>query len=186
MLYIDKLSNEFGVSTTSVRGALAKLKALDLVTSQRNKGAIDVLEMRRLLETYGCRSAAKEIIDEEISKPEEILNTVNENPDDFEYYKSSDLELHGAIIKHIKNEVIREALTNLSIHSRRIRYYAEKTPFVKDVILKVTNEHESILEALKLHDPLMLEKQMREHLFKAQQRTLEALDNSQNISDLDK
>lgn len=190
MLFIDKLASEFGVSTTPIREALVRLEALDLVSIQRNKGAVvsemskdkilHVLEMRRLLETYGCRSAAMEITDEEITRLSEILRKVKENPSDFDYYKYSDIELHGTIIKHIRNDLIKEALTNLSIHSRRIRYYAETTPFLEDVILQVTKEHEAIFKALAKRDPELLEKEMRKHLFNAEQRTLKALATSEN------
>lgn len=186
MLYIDKLAAEFGVSTTPIREALVKLEGLGLVNINRNKGAvvstmsrdkiIQVLEMRRLLETYGCRSAAPKITDEEITILEEILEKVRQNPEDFEYYKYSDTELHGTIIKHISNELIRDALTNLSIHSRRIRYYAEQTPFVKDVIIKVNEEHEQILDAMKTRNAPLLEQAMRDHLINAQDRTMKALD----------
>lgn len=193
ILYIDKLANEFGISTTPIREALVKLKALDLVTIQRNKVAVVsemgeerilyVLEMRRLLETYGCRSAALAITQEEILELEKIMKQVKSEPEDFEFYKHSDIELHGTIIRHIKNYLVRDALTNLNIHSRRIRYYAEKTPFVKEVILKVTEEHEKILEAIKARDPDLLENTVREHLLNAQARTLKALRKSENQSE---
>lgn len=192
LLYIDKLANDFGVSTTPIREALVKLEALDLVHIQRNRVAVVsemeeerilyVLEMRRLLETYGCRTAALAISEKEISKLEKILEQVKNNPEDFDLYKHSDIELHGTIIRHIQNYLVRDALTNLSIHSRRIRYYAEKTPFVKEVILEVTEEHEKILEAIKTRDPDLLENTVREHLLNAQARTLKALKKTESAS----
>ena len=187
MLYIDKLATKFGVSTTPVREALVKLEAAGLVTIQRNKGAVvsemnsqnilDVLEMRQLLELYGCMSAASNISDDEIAELEKILERVKADPGNFEYYTYSDNKLHGTIKRHIKNEIIKESLENITNHSRRIRYYAEETPFIEEVILQVTREHEVILEAMKKRNAEILQKAVREHLKNMQDRTLGAFDN---------
>ena len=190
ILYIDKLAAEFGISTTPVREAIVKLEGLDLVTIQRNKSVIvsrmsrekilDVLEMRRLLETYGSRSAIMDITDEEIQNLEQILDKIIINPRNFDYYKYSDLELHETITKHIKNKEIRDSLKNLSIYSRRIRYYAryygDYNPLLEESVIKITKEHQSILKALKLRDPEKLEEEIRKHLVNAEERTLKALD----------
>lgn len=190
MLYIDKLASKFGVSTTPVREALVKLEAAGLVTIQRNKGAVvsemdsnnilDVLEMRQVLEVYGCESAASGITDEEINRLEEIIARVKENPGNFEYYTYSDDELHGTIKKHIKNEIIKDSLENITDHSRRIRYYAEENPFIEEVIIQVTLEHEAILEAMKKKSPQALQSAMSHHLKNMQERTLKAFAETRN------
>lgn len=68
ILQIDRLAEEFGVSTTPIREALMKLEALGLVTISPNRRATvspisreqtrEVLEFRRMLESAGARSAA--------------------------------------------------------------------------------------------------------------------------------
>lgn len=193
-IYVERLSKEFGLSSTPIREALLKLAGLNLVTIKRNKNITvsemsrekitDILEMRRLLETFGCRTAVHQVSDEEIIDLELILEKVKSNPEDFNYYKYSDVKLHETITRHIKNSEIKETLKNLSIYSLRIRYYAryyikgEKQK--KASVLKVTDEHLSILEALKKREAILLEKAMERHLLNAEKRTLDALAEKEN------
>ena len=113
IISIEKLTSEFGISNTPVREAIVRLAGLDLVTihitvsMMTREKILDILEMRRLLETYGSRTAALSISDGEIRSLEDILDTVLKKPTDFEYYKFSDLELHETITKHIKNREIQ-------------------------------------------------------------------------------
>jgi len=194
VLSIDKLSSEFGISNTPVREAVVRLESLDLVTVNRNKNItvstmsrekiLDILEMRRLLETYGSRTAALSVTESEIQSLDNILDRVLANPSDFEYYRFSDLEVHDTITRHIKNREIQSSLKNLSVYSLRIRYYArfygEENPDLEESVVKITGEHRSILDALRTHDPEKVEKSVMNHLLKAEERTLCALDRLEN------
>jgi len=190
VLSIYRLSSEFGISNTPVREAVVRLESLDLVTVNRNRNItvsamsrdkiLDILEMRRLLETYGSRTAALDITDGEIESLEKVLNGVQANPADFEQYKRSDLELHEAITRHIKNREIQASLKNLSVSSLRIRYYArfygeEHNPDLVESVKKITAEHRAILDALKTRDPGKVERAVAYHLLNAEERTLAAL-----------
>ncbi len=189
VLSIDRLSSEFGISNTPVREAVVRLESLDLVTVNRNRNItvsamsrekiLDILEMRRLLETYGSRTAALDITNSEIEVLETVLDSVLANPGDFEQYKRSDLELHDAVTRHIKNREIQASLKNLSVSSLRIRYYAryygEVNPNLEDSVVKITAEHRTILDALKTHDPDRVEQAVESHLLNAEERTLAAL-----------
>jgi len=196
VLSIDRLSSEFGISNTPVREAVVRLESLDLVTVNRNRNItvsamsrdkiLDILEMRRLLETYGSRTAALNITDGEIESLEKVLDGVLANPADFERYKRSDLELHDAITRHIQNREIQASLKNLSVSSLRIRYYAryygEENPNLEDSVVKITAEHRVILAALKSHDPDRAEQAVMTHLLNAEERTLRALDRLENAT----
>ncbi len=189
-IFVEKLAKEFGLSSTPVREALLKLAGINLVTIQRNKNIIvsemsrekivDILEMRRLLETYGCRTAIKSVTDGEIINLENIFKKVEAAPNDFSYYKYSDLTLHETITQHIKNSEIKNALKNLSVYSLRIRYYAryyrENHPNIEKSVIMITKEHIAILEALKKRDLKQLEKAMEKHLINAEKRSLHALE----------
>ena len=194
VLSIDRLSSEFGISNTPVREAVVRLESLDLVTVNRNRNItvsamsrdkiLDILEMRRLLETYGSRTAALDIADGEIAALEKIIDAVLADPADFEQYKRSDLELHDAVTRHIKNREIQASLKNLSISSLRIRYYAryygEENPNLEESVVQITAEHRAILNALKTHDPDRVEQAVAAHLLNAEERTLKALDRFEN------
>lgn len=199
VLSIDRLASEFGISSTPVRESLVRLETLDLVTIHRNRNVtvstlgrekiIDILEMRRLLETYGSRTAVFNVTDGEILALEAELDTVLSNPTDYERYKRSDLELHDVITGHIKNKEIQSSLKNLSVYSLRIRYYArfygEENANLARSVIEITWEHKAVLNALKSRNPDMVEKTIMNHLLNAEKRTLEALDKLENTSNLE-
>lgn len=184
LLQIDRLAKELGVSSTPVREALLRLESIGLVNIKRNKGAAVTQisrelaeytwEFRRLLEAYTSRDAAIRCSNAEIKHIEQILLEVLEHPDNFELYKESDVALHSILSKYTKNYLIINALDSLSINARRIRYYAEDIPFPEKIVILVTQEHLSIVEALKTHDPNFVEQKVREHLENARKRTLES------------
>ena len=190
VISIDKLAAEFGISNTPVRESLVRLEALDLVTIQRNRNVtvsslsrekiLDILEMRRLLETYGARTAVLNVTGSEIAHLEAGLDSVLADPTDYERYKRSDLELHDTITRHIKNKEIQASLKNLGVYSLRIRYYArfygKENANLEDSVIKITGEHRDILDALKNRAPDRIEKTVMTHLQNAEKRTLEALD----------
>mgnify|MGYP000849109429 FL=1 len=184
LLPIDRLAKELGVSSTPVREALLRLESIGLVNIERNKGAAVTQisrelaeytwEFRRLLEAYTSRDAAVHCTNAEIKRMEQTLLEVLEHPDNFELYKESDVALHSILSKYTKNYLIIDALDSLSINARRIRYYAEDIPFPEKIVILVTQEHLSIIEALKTHDPDLVEQKVREHLENARKRTLES------------
>ncbi len=185
LLQIDKLAAEFGVSTTPVREALLRLEGLGLVEIERNKAAIvtqvsekrsrHVWEFRRLLEAKVARDAALLYTDNEIEEIEANLRRVRENPDDFDRYLESDVALHSLLSSRTENPLILDALNNISVHARRIRYFAEKGPFREEVLEDVIKEHCQILDALREHDPDKVESLVASHLQNAEERTKKAL-----------
>lgn len=185
LLQIDKLAAEFGVSTTPVREALLRLEGLGLVDIERNKAAVvtqvsekrsrHVWEFRRLLEAKVARDAATQCTDREIDSVEAKVLLVRENPNDFDRYLESDIALHSLLSSRTENPLILDALNNLSVHARRIRYFAEKGPFREEVLEEVTKEHCEILSALRERDPDKVERLVSTHLVNAEERTKKAL-----------
>ncbi len=185
VLQIDKIAAEFGVSTTPVREALLRLEGIGLVDIERNKGAVVtqvsekksryVWEFRRLLECRVARDAATGCSDAQIDAVELKLKKVHEHPDDFAIYQESDSALHGLLSSCTENPLILESLANLSVHAKRIRYFAENGPFREEVIEQVTEDHSEIIAALRLHDPDKVEDAVNRHLQNAEERTRKAL-----------
>lgn len=185
VLQIDKLAAEFGVSTTPIREALLRLEGLGLVQIERNKAAVvtqvsetrsrHVWEFRRLLEARVSRDAAVHCTNEEIESVREKVLKVRDDPDDFDHYLESDVALHSLLASRTDNPLILDALNNLSVHARRIRYFAEKGPFREEVLEAVTKEHLEILSALGEHDPDRVEGLVTLHLTNAEERTRRAL-----------
>lgn len=190
VLQIDRLAGEFGVSTTPVREALLRLEGVGLVDIERNKGAVVtqvsekrsryIWEFRRILEARVARDAAVKCTDEEIGNVEEKLKKALQHPNDFTIYQESDVALHNLLASHTENSLIIDSLNNLSVHARRIRYFAENGPFREEVIKQVTEEHSRIIIALREHDPDKVEKIVTLHLINAEERTKKALFCSSN------
>jgi DNA-binding GntR family transcriptional regulator len=185
ILSIDKLAEEFGVSTTPVREVLFRLEGAGLVAITRNRGATvspinpdtahEVWEFRRLLESYAARFAATRCDIGRIVDVERKILVLLENVGDFELYKETDRLLHRLLYENMGNRLIRESLDTLSDHARRIRYFAESLPFREEVIERVSREHLKIIEALKRRDAGASEAAVFEHLEHAEERTLDAL-----------
>lgn len=185
MLQIDKLAEELGVSSTPIRETLFKLDGIGLVTMIRNKGAIvseisermikDVWQFRALLESFVAKDAVLQLDQTVLISLREKVEFLLKNPSDFELYKTTDATLHDMLCANSNNVLVKEALENLFDHSRRIRYFAENTPFREDVVHQVSTEHLAIIDALLNKDAFAVEEAMRIHLFKAEERTLKAL-----------
>jgi DNA-binding GntR family transcriptional regulator len=185
VLQIDKIAAEFGVSTTPVREALLRLEGIGLVDIERNKGAVVtqvsekkstyVWEFRRLLEGRVARDAAVGVSDNQIDEVEAKLKKVQEHPDDFNLYQESDSAIHSLLSSCTENPLILESLANLSVHARRIRYFAENGPFREEVIEQVNRDHAEIITALRLHNPDKVEEAVDRHLRNAEERTRKAL-----------
>lgn len=187
-IQIDKLAAEFGVSTTPVREALARLEGAGLVKMIANRGYYvgqisqddvrDVWEMRRLMEPYAAETAAIKCTDDEISGVTLKLQWVAEHPDDFKAYMSSDFELHDLLFRHVPNRLFHETLERIRKHSARIRYFAESgSPHGRtDVVRRVTQEHIAIAQALASRNPKETARLVMEHLINAENRTLHAIE----------
>lgn len=194
-LQIEKLAEEFGVSSTPVREALVRLEGAGLVVLMPNRGAQvapisledvkNVWEVRRLLEPHAAKVAAKQCEMAEINALYEKMLKIVNGPVDFATYINSDLEIHELMFKHLSNTLLREILDRVDQHLMRIRYLAESNAngFKREVVEQVTKEHLSILDALKKRDTQKAAAATLEHLINGEARTLKTLQqvtNSQN------
>lgn len=185
MLQIERLASEFEVSTTPVREALTRLQSLGLVNQVRNKGAVvtpisekiahDTWEFRRVLELFVVESAALKCTKGEIGKMRDLLERVLEDTGNFDLYKRSDKDMHTLLHKYCDNDLINKAFEQVSDLAQRVRYFAESSPWRNEVIISVTNEHLSILDAIEKRDVEMTKKHLLQHLLNAEQRTMKAL-----------
>jgi DNA-binding GntR family transcriptional regulator len=184
VLQIDKLAEEFGVSSTPVRETLLRLDGIGLVRMIRNKGAVvseidgrmvrDVWQFRSLLETFASRESAARIGRAELRALREKVLYLIETPGDFELYKKTDVLLHDMLCDKLENALVRDALDNLQDHSRRIRYFAESILFREEVVTQVSREHLRIVDALA-GNPEEIEEAVRDHLTNGMERALRAL-----------
>lgn len=187
VLQIDRLANDFGVSTTPVREALVRLEGTGLVKLMPNRGAqvaaiscrdvTDIWEVRKVLEPYVARVAAEKVPEEELLIMQKRLHYVLTRPDDFTAYLESDIALHEILSRHLTNQVLHDILERIGKHYSRIRYFAESDPHGNrtDVILQITTEHLDIISALLSREPERTAEAVLAHLENGEKRTLDAL-----------
>ena len=191
MLQIEKLAEEMGVSSTPIRETLFKLHSIGLVRMVRNKGAIvsgidektarNIWQFRALLELCAAREAMPHIDREDICVLRRAIERHLEDPSDFELYQDIDQELHSLFCENAENDLVKEALRNLLGQSRRVRYFAESMPMVDNILLEITLEHSSIIEAMLNADIEAVVGRLRLHLANGEKRTLRAL-SSQGVN----
>jgi DNA-binding GntR family transcriptional regulator len=189
-LQINKLAEEFGVSSTPVREALVRLEGAGLVVLISNRGAQvapisledvkNAWEVRRLLEPHAAEVAARRCQIVEIDTLYKKMLGIIQGPVDFAAYINSDLEIHELMFKHLSNTLLREILDRVDQQSMRIRYLAESkgnsVGFKPEVVEQVTKEHLAILDALKERDADQAAAATLEHLINGEARTLKTLE----------
>lgn len=186
ILQIDRLADEFGVSSTPIREALIRLESFGLVTLIPNKGARvaeisinDVehtWEMRLLLEPHAARISAALPIDADITPIHRTVTWILEGNYDLDTYIDSDLKLHELLYVHLANPVLRETVQRVHQLSMRMRYFPEGFARMKDsVIHQVSEEHLAILNALRDHDPDGAFEAVKAHITHGKERAVECL-----------
>lgn len=186
-LQIDKLAQEFGVSTTPIREALVRLEGDGLVVSIPNRGvqvtpiSLDdvrnLYEVRRLLEPYAAKIAARYCEEAEVEALYEKLVHLIEGPTDLAAYINADLELHELMSQHLRNTLLKDILNQVDQHSIRVRYLAESSAggLRPEVVELVTREHLKILDAIRKRDEEKAAAATLQHLTNAEARTLKSL-----------
>lgn len=186
-LQIDKLAQEFGVSTTPIREALVRLEGDGLVVSIPNRGvqvapiSLDdvrnLYEVRRLLEPYAAKIAARYCEEVEVEALYEKLVHLIEGPTDLAAYINADLELHELMFQHLRNTLLKDILDQVDQHSIRVRYLAESSAggLRPEVVELVTREHLKILDAIRKRDEEKAAAATLQHLTNAEARTLKSL-----------
>jgi DNA-binding GntR family transcriptional regulator len=185
-LQIDRLAEEFGVSTTPIREALIRLESSGLVNLIPNKGARvtafreedirDTWEIRKLLEPYAAGLTAALDVTLEIQELNAALETLEKGTQDGNLYIKSDIRLHELLYTHLSNELLKETLHNILQRSMRMRYFAEDVSKMHDqVVQEVISEHKQILQALTARDRDRTIEAVRRHIENGERRALLAI-----------
>ncbi|WP_233999554.1 MULTISPECIES: GntR family transcriptional regulator [unclassified Pseudoalteromonas] len=171
-----ELAKRYGVSRATLRDALNRLEACNLVERKANVGCrvvaltperlIEVYQVRAALEGLACRLAAQNMSDEEIANIKALLNKhLNEQrvkEGESYYQEAGDLDFHYRIIKGSKNE----HLFNLLIHDlyQLIRMYRVQMGMTGPRVSKAFDEHLAIINAIENRDGELAEMLMKRHI----------------------
>lgn len=184
---IRELADRLGVGLTSVREALRQLETLGLVRIQHGAGVyvtesadkplfirmiptgsgmaektrIDLISVRKMLETGGAELAAKRATAEQIDELEKILGRMEKHLGDVERFSQADTEFHMYVAEMSGNEILPALLS--SIRELIIRHQVElNVPL--ELRKRSLQYHTSIYDAIRGRSPIEARTLMSAHL----------------------
>ena len=167
-----QLAQDFGVSRTPVREAMAQLEREGFVRSVPRRGiyvvrktkkeAIELITAWAALEGMAARLITEKASQEDIASLRRMFATfeggqVRAHLDE---YSDVNIEFHQAIIRMSGNSVLIDLAENLFTHMRMLR---RKTIGEEDRADKSIRDHMNIIEALEARDTERAEDLVRNH-----------------------
>jgi DNA-binding GntR family transcriptional regulator len=176
-----ELAKRFDVSRASLREAIGRLEACNLVSRRPNVGArvvelsldelLEIYRVREALEGMAARLAAEQMSENELDELESLLEDEQQfDPNDINH------DFHYAIVQGGKNRRLAHLLCDDLYHLMRMyRYQLGRDSGRASTASK---EHGLILDALRDRDGEMAELLMRRHIRKSRQHIEQMIENS--------
>ena len=166
------LAEQFGISRTPVREAMAQLEREGFVRTVPRRGVYVVRKTKReviemitawaALESMAARLVTANASAEEIASLRKMFATF-ENGElraHLDEYSEVNIEFHQTLIRLSRNSVLVALAENLFTHMRMIR---RKTIGEKDRVDRSIRDHMHIIEALEARDTVRAETLVRDH-----------------------
>ena len=167
-----QLAQDFGISRTPVREAMAQLEREGFVRSVPRRGIyvvrktkVEVIEMITAwaaLESMAARLITEHASAEQIAGLRKMFATFENGAvrAHLDEYSEVNIEFHQSIIRLSGNSVLISLAENLFTHMRMIR---RKTIVEKDRADRSIRDHMNIIEALEARDTMRAEELVRNH-----------------------
>lgn len=167
-----KLAQDFGISRTPVREAMAQLESEGFVRSVPRRGiyvvrktkteVIEMITAWAALESMAARLLTKTATDEEIAGLRKMFATFENGKHraHLDEYSDVNIEFHQTIIRLSHNRVLIDLAENLFTHMRMIR---RTTIGEKDRADKSIQDHMNIIKALEARATDRAEDLVRDH-----------------------
>ena len=167
-----KLAQDFGISRTPVREAMAQLESEGFVRLVPRRGIYVVRKTKReviemitawaALESMAARLITQTASDEEITGLRKMFATFENGKlrAHLDEYSDVNIEFHQTIIRLSHNRVLIDLAENLFTHMRMIR---RKTIGEKDRADRSIQDHMAIIEALESRSTDRAEELVRDH-----------------------
>ncbi|GAV22061.1 FadR/GntR family transcriptional regulator [Carboxydothermus pertinax] len=192
-----ELAESLGVSRASVREALSALEVLGVLEVRPGEGTfvrevaadksfqsltllllldttLEVLEVRKILESGAIVLATERATDEDIERLEEAVLIMEKDlkqgdlgdEADFMFHYGLALATHNSLLVRLMNSIADTMRQSLKINRERLF----RTPGMPEIFYKY---HKEILEAIKDRDKIRAQKVLEEHLTVAEEKLLE-------------
>ena len=167
-----KLAQDFGISRTPVREAMAQLESEGFVRSVPRRGIYVVRKTKReviemitawaALESMAARLITERAGDDQIAALRKMFATFKDGAlrAHLDEYSEANIEFHQSIIRMSGNSMLISLAENLFTHMRMIR---RKTIVEKDRVERSIRDHMHIIEALEARDTARAEELVRNH-----------------------
>ena len=167
-----RLAQDFGISRTPVREAMAQLEREGFVRSVPRRGIYIVRKTKReviemitawaALESMAARLITQTASDDDISSLRRMFTTFvdGEVQAKLDEYSEVNIEFHQTIVRMSGNKVLIDLAENLFTHMRMIR---RKTIGEKDRADRSIRDHMNIIEALEARETGRAEDLVRQH-----------------------
>jgi DNA-binding GntR family transcriptional regulator len=167
-----QLAQEFGISRTPVREAMAQLEREGFVRSVPRRGVYVVRKTKReviemitawaALESMAARLITQSATEDEIVALRRMFATFEDGAlrAHLDEYSEANIEFHQSIIRMSGNGVLIALAENLFTHMRMIR---RKTIGEQDRVERSIRDHMNIIEALEARDTARAEDLVRNH-----------------------
>jgi DNA-binding GntR family transcriptional regulator len=167
-----KLAQDFGISRTPVREAMAQLESEGFVRSVPRRGiyvvrktkreVIEMIEAWAALESMAARLITQVASDEEIAALRRMFATFENGKHraHLDEYSDVNIEFHQTIIRLSRNAVLIDLAENLFTHMRMIR---RKTIGEKDRADRSIRDHINIIQAIEKREAERAGALVRDH-----------------------
>lgn len=179
------LSEQFGISRTPLREALARLDQEGLVKILPRRGIyivrkskdeiLDMITAWAALESMAARLVTQNASDDEIKSLRKLVTTFegDEISAHVDEYSDTNILFHQTILKLSKSPTLAAMASNLFMHVRAIR---ARTIGDADRVQKSIVDHTHIIEALEARDTDLAERLVREHTLNLRTHVAKNLD----------
>ncbi len=184
---IEDLAKKLNISRTPIREALLMLESEGLVRISSRVGffvsditvsdLVDLFELRELIEGYAAEKAASKLSSDDLAQIELLHRSAaaafeKNNLSMFNQYETA---LHDYLLGHSGNLRLLKMIEGLKDLTYRERQYALRS---QDNVSKSIQEHQVLIDALKMGDGQKAGQLMRAHLRNVRDRLLKILDQS--------
>ncbi len=178
------IASSMGISRTPVREALRQLEIEGLAINIPRRGtlvkgiskedAIEIYDLREVLEGLAVRLACLNISRREINRLKEITEIMKEtmSEENYDEYIKAHNEYNDIIVSASKNKRLLSQIENIYEYLKSLRKFGLHA---KEKRAEILEEHIKIVEAIEKGDEYLAEEEARKHVRNAKNRFIESI-----------